>query len=328
MKKLVLIILCIFLVSCANSPKDTGKNDGDSNKPNEQISDVLTIEFLGYKQNYLYNLKHFMFHYNYDYVDSIDCEGDEAYLIVPKGNQKIIIESYDDQNPNKKSDKVYKTETDFHNEPFILLCNPSELHSNIKITVNDKYSFSPSISLKDGEFDRPENTEGIDYSYEKSLYKKEFDVITSIVNTTFDTVDLSNYSITMDDSYDLILRTTMFNQPKLVGYDEEIFDASTAEYTIPLDLLESWTIILFADYTGELPKLNLKDPIKVDYEVFRQYNKYELCDIKNVEDYTLLLYKGQSIDYEFLTTYVIVWLETSGASFINYRIVDVEAPAG
>lgn len=81
--------------------------------------------------------------------ETIELEGEERYLVVPRYNNKVTISSLTMTNDGGTATRVVKEIT----EPFFLNCNVSDIFSNAEINLkyNDKeYKYSPYISLKDG----------------------------------------------------------------------------------------------------------------------------------------------------------------------------------
>ena len=81
--------------------------------------------------------------------DSIQLEGEEYYLVVPRYNDKVLISALSMAEDGSTIHTTLK-EVD---KPFFIKCNISDIFANseIKLTHNgEEYKFSPYISLKDG----------------------------------------------------------------------------------------------------------------------------------------------------------------------------------
>ncbi|WP_167957477.1 hypothetical protein [Anaerosporobacter faecicola] len=84
--------------------------------------------------------------------DLVVVGGCDLYCIVPIGDDvKVTVErvGLDDNGNPVKEEVIAQREK----EPFVLVCNESDIMSNVAITMeseNQTYEFSPYISLKDG----------------------------------------------------------------------------------------------------------------------------------------------------------------------------------
>jgi len=90
-------------------------------------------------------------------VKTLILPGDEVYCLIPRyENARIVVKTlnwpldFDSNNMMEVGDKVF----DEIAKAFIVCCNESDIYSNIQITIitdNNELTFSPFISLKDGE---------------------------------------------------------------------------------------------------------------------------------------------------------------------------------
>lgn len=148
MKKIICIVCLLFTCGCSNN--NIVENQ-DSNNNYKEITfndnEIYAVGYLGYN-NYNYNV--YSDKYLTDDYAIFDKSGDEVYLIVPR-YENMVFNLYDNDITTGELTLSYTTNS---SEPFFIICNPSDLYSNIVIEFiyNDvEYKFSPYISLKDGE---------------------------------------------------------------------------------------------------------------------------------------------------------------------------------
>ena len=90
--------------------------------------------------------------------DTLFMGGCELYLIVPKheGTTITVREIDTSGGENIVGDEVMST-----NKPLFIMCNPSDLRSNVEIMISYldmEISFSPYVSLEDGSLVLPDQT--------------------------------------------------------------------------------------------------------------------------------------------------------------------------
>lgn len=96
--------------------------------------------------------------------DVLLCDGMEGYVVIPKySGTKITVNKYLDEEKTKK-DLVAESD-----KTVILFCNPSDLDSNVEVTVqhgNDSVVFSPYLNLQDGTLTLPQGAKDITVSHQ------------------------------------------------------------------------------------------------------------------------------------------------------------------
>lgn len=104
----------------------------------------------GLKQDYDYTIVDKYF--NTRDFETVDLEGEEKYLIIPRDCEvevySLSMDEVDEQDFVMR-EKYIKT----MDKPFYITCNVSDIISNSLLRVNKdgtQYSYSPYISLKDG----------------------------------------------------------------------------------------------------------------------------------------------------------------------------------
>ena len=113
--------------------------------------DMLAIFFLGgLDGSYDYSVVNKYFTEDeFKKFHTLELEGEECYLIVPRDNISITVSSLSmTEDGGTKARKV----TEF-NEPFFIKCNVSDIFPNAELSFkyNGKlYTYSPYISLRDG----------------------------------------------------------------------------------------------------------------------------------------------------------------------------------
>lgn len=91
-------------------------------------------------------------YFNTSDFETIDLEGEEKYLIIPRDSEvEVYSLSMDevDEMDFVMNEKYIKT----MDKPFYITCNVSDIIANSALKVNKegiRYSYSPYISLKDG----------------------------------------------------------------------------------------------------------------------------------------------------------------------------------
>ena len=223
--------------------------------------------------------------------------------------------------------EIYEPVTNFYyfdNEPFIIICNLSDLRPEVRININDNVSFPLQVSLESGTFEQLEFTQEIDYSYSYKDNEELIIIISDIVESTFDVIQSDYYSISMDEATEYLLMVAMYNNPSIVNSSYEIIDYVT--YIFEIELLENWAIVLFGDYTGDIA-FYVTDYIEVDYFSLERENDYQLLDVIYEYDTIMLLYEVINLDYGFSTSLVIYLVEDQ-ISPINYRIMYIDKAVG
>lgn len=96
--------------------------------------------------------------------DVLLCDGMEGYVVIPKyPDTKITVNKYLDEE-KKEKDLVAESE-----KAVILFCNPSDLYSNVEVTVqhgSDAVAFSPYLNLQDGTLALPKEARDITVSHQ------------------------------------------------------------------------------------------------------------------------------------------------------------------
>lgn len=126
-----------------------------STQINWQEGQILAVAFLGYSTDNI-NYNEYLFNYfdenEIENTKYYNIEGDENYLIIPRYSQ-LPIKIYEyilTDTGFGLGEPIYEISNQKH---FAIKCNVSDLFSNIVIEVdygNDKYQFSPRISLENG----------------------------------------------------------------------------------------------------------------------------------------------------------------------------------
>lgn len=87
-----------------------------------------------------------------DNLAIVDLGGEEPYLIVPKTVDALVTVT--ELTMDEKAELVPTENIRNHNGMVLLYCNPSDLWSNVEITImlseEQKSTFSPYYSLRDG----------------------------------------------------------------------------------------------------------------------------------------------------------------------------------
>ena len=104
----------------------------------------------GLEQDYDYTIVDKYF--NTRDFETVNLEGEEKYLIIPRGCEveiySLSMDEVDEEN-FEMNEKYIKT----LDKPFYITCNVSDIIANCLIRVNkdgNQFSYSPYISLKDG----------------------------------------------------------------------------------------------------------------------------------------------------------------------------------
>jgi len=322
MKKIILIFL-LLLTACSSGPKTIIEEPIEQTPEVEEVEvveETMVVDFLGYGANYHVKRDKYLFETGFEYINEYYLNGDEAYLIIPVDGQKLLIEEivYDD-NFNESYEEFIVIDD---GEPFILICNESDIRPNARITVNDSYSFVLQVSLMDGKLEQPKNT--VPYPWKENDIDESIEVINTIVQSTFDVLN-SPYSLNMEEAVELITLVSMYLDPAIVGGEIEVIDYVT--YKIPIEVIEEWTIILFNDYTGELPYEFNSDIYETDYITLTRLNNYELLAVEKDGEFVDLLYSQKDIETGYEDTFKVILIK-SDTSMIGYRIFDVIKSVG
>lgn len=323
----LLLILILIISGCGNK-KDPPIDIEETPTPiienieTEEIDETIIIDFLGYSSNYQNKLDQYLFKMNYTAVDELDMGGDEVYLIDPVKNIDMEINwiNYDENNEESYAFFALIQQ----DEPFILICNESDIRPNNKIIVNNTQEFSLQISLENGELIQPDKTETVDWGFKERELKDSLVIFDEIISATFDIL-FHKYSLQMPEAVELITLVSMYFDPAYVNGEIEIVDGVT--YKIPIDVIEGWTIVLFDDYTGELPNEFDSNIYEVNYKTINRINDYELLEIKEMGEFIDLLYKRIDIETGYEELFVVSLIK-SNTSSLNYRIFDVIISVG
>ena len=138
----VIITLVIYLVFHFDILNSNYQNlDYDEN-------DVMAIIYVGSNMDsYDYSLVNKYF--DEEEIPEVKLSGEEKYLIIPRYNMDINIYGLE-MNDNGLFVRKF---IDTIKGNFYLICNESDLYSNVLISFdykNKEYEYSPYISLKDG----------------------------------------------------------------------------------------------------------------------------------------------------------------------------------
>lgn len=148
---IVLVVLIVFVIgiylSLCNKPLYL-KMELPFEKDDEKLLGVIYIG--GLEEDYDYTVVDKYF--NTREFETVDLEGEEKYLIIPKECEvEVYALSMDevDESSFEMNEKHIKT----IDKPFYITCNISDIISNSLLRVKKDgktYSYSPYISLKDG----------------------------------------------------------------------------------------------------------------------------------------------------------------------------------
>lgn len=192
-KLIILLTICAFALAInACNNKEIATNGEDSTSDTSTTQDTITesslntyytitddnedtlcaIYYLGYskeeaKENATKLFNTYSMNLSFDSKEEIeraDADGDDWYLILPKYLDTQVIVSKVELN---NSGELVPTEDILTtSKPILLQCNPSDIVPSSQVTVTnntDSITFSPSISLKDGDIN------SIERVYTKSM---------------------------------------------------------------------------------------------------------------------------------------------------------------
>lgn len=184
----LLVIYCLVLTACSPNEEDVYQKENSYELDNtntiqdeeiqQEASSILKADYedlggsiddsylfaLGFVGAYADMSEKVMIENAAEFADSyleeeyslVFMEGGELYVIIPKyEGTTITVRSVD----TKGAENVVGKVADTTNNTLFVMCNPSDLRSNVEITVTyrDMESiFSPSISLKDGTLNLPD----------------------------------------------------------------------------------------------------------------------------------------------------------------------------
>jgi hypothetical protein len=81
----------------------------------------------------------------------VKTDGEQVYLIIPRDDEAHVIIHHVEPVENKDYGRIYSS---YNGAPFLLVCNVSEIASNVSIQITDNSgehpAFAPYLSGKDG----------------------------------------------------------------------------------------------------------------------------------------------------------------------------------
>lgn len=142
----ILAVSAIVYFSCFNRPSYL-KTDLPFKKDDGKLLGIIQVG--GLEEDYDYSIVDKYF--NTREFETINLEGEEKYLIIPRDNEvQVYSLAMGEIDDNIIMDETYiKT----MNKPFYITCNVSDIISNSLLRVikeGKQYSYSPYISLMDG----------------------------------------------------------------------------------------------------------------------------------------------------------------------------------
>ncbi len=166
--------------------------------------------------------------------DILVCDGMEGYVVVPKyPGTTITVKKYLNYE-EKEMDLVAESE-----KTVILFCNPSDLYSNVEITVKYKDNtivFSPYLNLQDGSLTLPQEAKNISVSQQDTT---DEEIRKEMVGTWHTLDENGYYTMIIDTDMSVVIEHWMSSseqeEPTLIsqskGKWEVLEDVAVLTYT-------------------------------------------------------------------------------------------------